>query len=44
MSEAFAYDLADNMLSRTRMPGAYVYPPRHDSNRINPHNYGVHCT
>jgi RHS repeat-associated protein len=26
MSEAFSYDLADNMLSRTRMPGAYVYP------------------
>jgi RHS repeat-associated protein len=26
MSEAFSYDLADNMLSRTRMPGAYTYP------------------
>jgi uncharacterized protein RhaS with RHS repeats len=26
MSEAFSYDLADNMLSRTRMSGAYTYP------------------
>ena len=26
LTEAFTYDLADNMLSRTRMPGAYVYP------------------
>jgi RHS repeat-associated protein len=24
--ESFSYDIADNMLSRSRMPGAYVYP------------------
>ena len=26
LTEAFTYDLADNMLSRSRMLGAYVYP------------------
>jgi hypothetical protein len=33
-SETFVYDLAHNMLSRTRMAGAYVYPA---GNAARPH-------